>query len=788
MRRLERTTSISAKEFQIFLWLFQNPDLLHGLVYVLANLSFILPLTVKIPDGQFSQPVLKLLKRIVEEAPNLSNTSKQELDTYYTNFPRALDSNLEGIYEKCPVYSALGHKPKDPTPNSHSRYRVLLAQFLTCHLQRDRRHHRIGESTIEGACRAIRELSELQHLDSLLRLPAEPIPTKEYLHFLEGLSPDIKIPSFPKLLQFFRVSLEIKKPRERHLPKDDIPEGEDEIETTEPTEEFPPRAPSARGNKRRKNRINRFELEKSRQRAKGKRNAIIRRNARLPIDLNEISQNDLYVLLDSLLGKSEDSRLPTDTEIKALLLTILLTGNTLQETTNFIITRTRPLHVGRGQAFLYWDEEEKYWYLPSPGPTIMPPAVETLHQYCRTIKWIRLPLTLHTSETLSPYVEERLSGQDGPQQMFTLSPSQAKAACQQFLDTLKKTHDTEITLTNLSRYLAFQIERLPSSDRAQAQLALGEMTAPKAPEQDSSDDSEHEERTDIVLHYSSFTVASLQAKYLDAVRQIEAIWLSCDPPTNFKFHPTQEEQSTYLGTPFRLRREVVRDIIGKLKNRIEEDYQAYLEDPTTLPQFHRTFLTYSSSMINMAVAMRAVKDCALPWQRINAATSFAVICDKDGGSYSTSRRAWLPPFVMEQIQFLVEHVRLLYNELVPKSPTLIKAFGRHLPGDSTRHITLADNLNAHLLAPKDLRNEIFQITGYQVRGNWPRPYLRSNLLEAGCPVESVDALLGHAEAGQAPWSKSSAFNPSDYQRTMEDFLVTLMTEDGWTSVRGLGRD
>lgn len=786
--RLKRFTSITAREFQTFLWLFNNPDHLHALTFVLENLLDVLPLAEAISESQFSPNVSKRLRRLAQEIPNRSNKRLAELKIFYNNFQRALDPDLEGIFERCPVYSALGHRPADP--DSWPNFRILLSQLLACYFPQKNGQPFVGTTTVEQACKAIRDLADVKNLNYLRKLPAEQVSTEVFLTRLEEIEDDLSIPTFPTLIRFFRISVGQKKTPvasdKPAVPVDD----EDDTEGTEPTEEISPTAPGVRGNKRRRKKSNRFELEKSRWRARGKRNAIAKRNARLSIDNTEVSLNDLVLLLDIL--SSTDTYLPDngDIETKVLLSTILWTGKPIQKVVDFTLTQSKPLYVGRTQAYLYWGEDEKYWHIPSPGPAIQPPTAEFSHQYCRAVKDIRIPLTLHTLSMFEEHIQNRLQSPQASTKLFSLNASEAKSAAQKFLNALKRYHDTEITLTNLSRFLELQIERLPCSDRSQARLALGKITA-QSDVDDATEDleniDENLQRSTVELHYSCFTVASLQEKYTTAATHLESLWLRDNPPA-VKFQPSREEQETYLGTPFRPRRKIIQTLIERLKIQVDTDYEKYRTDPSKIVHFHLTFLAYSTTMLNVATAMRAVRDCALPWNHINIQTSFAVICDKNEGEYGSCRRVWLPPFVIDQLNHLEQHMNILYNETAQLSPSLIEKFGLHRPGESTRLITLTDTLNAHLLTPKNLQALVYSITGINLRGNWTRPYLRSNLIEAGCPVESVNALLGHADSGQNPWTKTSALNPADYQETLSNYLTELMIEDGWIDLPGLWRE
>jgi hypothetical protein len=74
---------------------------------------------------------------------------------------------------------------------------------------------------------------------------------------------------------------------------------------------------------------------------------------------------------------------------------------------------------------------------------------------------------------------------------------------------------------------------------------------------------------------------------------------------------------------------------------------------------------------------------------------------------------------------------------------------------------------------------------YALPFNSSRHYLRSCLLERQCPLEVINAFMGHFERGEEPWGVFSGFSPLAYRDALMDKLVPLLNEDGWEALRGL---
>jgi len=59
------------------------------------------------------------------------------------------------------------------------------------------------------------------------------------------------------------------------------------------------------------------------------------------------------------------------------------------------------------------------------------------------------------------------------------------------------------------------------------------------------------------------------------------------------------------------------------------------------------------------------------------------------------------------------------------------------------------------------------------------------LLERECPVEVINAFMGHFERGEEPWGIYSGLSPLVYRDILKDKLVPLLNEDGWEALPGL---
>jgi DNA-binding transcriptional MerR regulator len=66
-----------------------------------------------------------------------------------------------------------------------------------------------------------------------------------------------------------------------------------------------------------------------------------------------------------------------------------------------------------------------------------------------------------------------------------------------------------------------------------------------------------------------------------------------------------------------------------------------------------------------------------------------------------------------------------------------------------------------------------------VPANSHRRFLRTELLEMGHPVESIDALMGHWSLGEEPWRSDSSFSFRRHTELLQQNLVPLIASLGF---------
>jgi hypothetical protein len=91
---------------------------------------------------------------------------------------------------------------------------------------------------------------------------------------------------------------------------------------------------------------------------------------------------------------------------------------------------------------------------------------------------------------------------------------------------------------------------------------------------------------------------------------------------------------------------------------------------------------------------------------------------------------------------------------------------------------LGPDLEPLLVRPKTLEPLLNRYLN--IRANTHRRFLRTELVERGCPPEVVDAFIGHWHLGEEPFGAFSSFNFEEYVAQLQRYLDPLLRDIGLT--------
>jgi hypothetical protein len=208
-----------------------------------------------------------------------------------------------------------------------------------------------------------------------------------------------------------------------------------------------------------------------------------------------------------------------------------------------------------------------------------------------------------------------------------------------------------------------------------------------------------------------------------------------------------------------------------------------------LRRLHNSMTRYTAFLVAFSTGFRAIRDPFLSSAEIDWVSGFAVLSDKDNEDAYNSRLIWLPPVCLDQLKYFREHqlnAMYRFNALIPGIFPMLDRPRREGPV-RYMYFSYFDKITSKSVAftpgPSLLGSGLKSI--YNLPFNASRHYLRSNLLERNCPIEVINAFMGHFERGEEPWGVFSGFSPLVYRDAIKKYLVRILKDDGWRAIPGL---
>lgn len=349
-----------------------------------------------------------------------------------------------------------------------------------------------------------------------------------------------------------------------------------------------------------------------------------------------------------------------------------------------------------------------------------------------------------------------------------------------FLSLVNSKHGTRLTATRISRHLFEEISNQEGSDLAIAMLITGYHHSLGM-----SHINYTTVRHEILVDIYRRSTGRIMALVNEEMRHISR-------PRGSKYTPFVPSawQPTSGGVPYVGSRycptgESVRLMVDRLRHEFAN--AGLISDPLQrLLHIHNSMTIYTVMMIAYATGFRAIRDPFLHETQIDRESGFAVISDKDDETYLNARIVWIPPVCLRQLDLYNEHVEYLLDRL----PRINYRLYREVRGFSecgrTPLLFFIDPQRRHVeVGPRALREMLSHCLPLPV--NAGRHYLRSSLLERGCPHEVINAFMGHGERGEEAWGTSSGLSPVVYRRVLGSHLEHLLKDAGWKPEAGLRR-
>lgn len=265
------------------------------------------------------------------------------------------------------------------------------------------------------------------------------------------------------------------------------------------------------------------------------------------------------------------------------------------------------------------------------------------------------------------------------------------------------------------------------------------------------------------LFYSLLDMGHLRRVYVDALEQESHAIV--DDSAWIAEQRNRKTKTWFVGARQCLTTSAFKNLIGDVLLRLER--ASGYTDLEGFIRFHNLYTAYTIWLFQTAIAGRATKDPLLRPQDIDPEWGISTIRDKDTERPYHARLVWVPLPVIDQLALYASHKKRVEAELLLRGRRFEDSSGFYL-GESF----LAQPLNPtlwkhHLSFPGS------------VPINAHRRYMRTELVERGCPIESVDAMLGHWALGEEPWAPDSSFQVGRHIKDLRCVVTPILQELGW---------
>lgn len=231
-----------------------------------------------------------------------------------------------------------------------------------------------------------------------------------------------------------------------------------------------------------------------------------------------------------------------------------------------------------------------------------------------------------------------------------------------------------------------------------------------------------------------------------------------------------------VGARFVIARDSLRELITLLKETLRQP----TTDITTLQgmvEYANLYVLYSSIYQALDSSLRAINSpsqlYSAWYHQSDREEKLLSVNDKSSDASEKARLTTVSPGLSEHYFHLYDHQATVGSlagfSLDYNSPAIAKA---------GPFFFLTEAYELKPVTAGWLADQLYQFSGFEIPANFHRAFLRTELLERGCPAESVDAFLGHANAGENPLNALSTFDYDQHRKTISQYLQDIHRDIG----------
>jgi len=211
-----------------------------------------------------------------------------------------------------------------------------------------------------------------------------------------------------------------------------------------------------------------------------------------------------------------------------------------------------------------------------------------------------------------------------------------------------------------------------------------------------------------------------------------------------------------------------------------------IEHSSNQSDYHKYYTIYVTFMICYFTGYRAVRDINLESKLRDPETEFAWISDKDNKDGYHTRRVFLSALLEEQLKQYEAYRKIILSTWEIQFPKVILPNKAELP-----YLFLINEKNKIIpVSPSSMIKPLEELN-YPLPLNSNRRFLRTELVERGCPIDVLNTFMGHWSNGQEPHNPYSCLSPRQQKVQLKKYLLPLLDEIGlkvihhkWTNING----
>lgn len=804
LEEVNLTSALDKNDLITLLELVNSPINLQSLFLVLKNLPQVLATAKTIRELDSDHLPEIDYKKALETCNTLLQHEKileerAVLSQLFPDSSRSVWLQLHGIIESHPLYSSLCFNTNHA--DVYYIYRQLQAQVLLA-------SHIIvssgkGLSELAANFRSIRKLCETNCRKELLTLPVQIISGADYLTITKNTKSDTHINSVGIILERAYHGRQRKKnqakgtPRgnssPRNIPIEDLEDfenpaalltGENFIprgvlsekesldygnfggsssEFTGGQDEVPVPVDDYRG-------YSGPTLRELAFQGKQRSNQEALKNQLNPMGWNELNQFDIHILCKFICGEIMGGKdEPEDLFLRDCLSLMFWLSAPLKRVLNLQKFKAPPNSIS-GEGLYLKGDKALIARLYSPGPPLESQSINITSKLAYQVEYycnIPLPMFAH-SENLVSSCRNASSLKSNPLETTEIDDEYIGSMDKQIRAELGKINTafgTRLSIGRICHYWLHALGAETGEDPPSSMLFFG-----------------HREKTAAArLHYTCSAAQRMEGTYR---RICSDLFKELGRPADFPDDMLVNEM-VYLGTPLCPEPYAIKNLVKSLLQAIKQS-RPTRKQFSSVKNFHFHFTLYTACLIAFATTYRAVRDPSLYEKDIHFATGLGVISDKDDVSFYHSRFVWISEICRQQIINYRRHLQRLYEVFGLRCPALFKLFkeldlqGRPL----SLFLISRDNASLVELGPGIIEKYLGELHQYDLPANSNRHYMKTELMERKCPLEVIEAQLGHWEQGQEPWNRFSNLHPREFCRQLDFHLSPILKRDGWIAVKG----